>query len=148
MPRLHLTAPTRLTPWWRTVFECIQRGAEDYLLKPMTLKVMKQLWQHVWRRRYSWQRIPTLDRHGNEEVLPPSAQPEPQAAQPPEAAMQAIQSGSKEEDAAETELYTAEEMRAHCMRQIARYQRVLHVIDTHPHLFPSAAEPPTEGTVA
>jgi hypothetical protein len=36
-------------------------------------------------------------------------------------------------------MYTAAEMRDHCMRQIARYTRVIHVIDTHPHLFPGAA---------
>ena len=33
-------------------------------------------------------------------------------------------------------MYTAAEMRDHCMRQIARYTRVIQVIDTHPHLFP------------
>ncbi len=48
-----------------------------------------------------------------------------------------------------TELYTAAEMRDHCMRQIARYTRVIQVIDTHPHLFPGAAAaeapPPPSG---
>jgi hypothetical protein len=39
-------------------------------------------------------------------------------------------------------MYTAAEMRDHCMRQIARYTRVIQVIDTHPHLFPGAAPPP------
>lgn len=39
-----------------------------------------------------------------------------------------------------TELYTTAEMRQHCMRQIARYQRVLQVIDQHPDLFPAAEE--------
>ncbi len=118
------------------MFECIQRGAEDYLLKPVTQKEMKQIWQHVWRRRYSWQRVPSLDRAGNE--VPPPDAPRAAAEEP---GAQAASGGSKGEDDA-AELYTAAEMRAHCMRQIARYQRVLHVIDTHPHLFPAAAEPP------
>ena len=38
-------------------------------------------------------------------------------------------------------MYTAAEMRDHCMRQIARYTRVIQVIDTHPHLFPGAEAP-------
>ncbi len=34
-----------------TVFECIQRGAEDYLLKPVTKKEVQYICQHVWRRQ-------------------------------------------------------------------------------------------------
>ena len=34
-----------------TVFECIQRGAEDYLLKPVTRKEVQYICQHVWRRQ-------------------------------------------------------------------------------------------------
>ena len=34
-----------------TVFECIQGGAEDYLLKPLTRKEVQMIWQHVWRRQ-------------------------------------------------------------------------------------------------
>ena len=34
-----------------TVFSCIQNGAEDYLLKPVTKKELQNIWQHVWRRR-------------------------------------------------------------------------------------------------
>ncbi len=34
-----------------TVFEAIQAGAEDYILKPLTMKEVVHLWQHVWRRR-------------------------------------------------------------------------------------------------
>jgi E3 ubiquitin-protein ligase RFWD2 len=33
-----------------TVFRCIQYGAEDYLLKPVSRKAVKHMWQHVWRR--------------------------------------------------------------------------------------------------
>ena len=34
-----------------TVFECIRRGAEDYLLKPVTKKEVQYICQHVWRRQ-------------------------------------------------------------------------------------------------
>ena len=34
-----------------TVFECIQGGAEDYLLKPVARKDVQHVWQHAWRRR-------------------------------------------------------------------------------------------------
>ena len=109
------------------VFECIQRGAEDYLLKPVTAKEAKQLWQHVWRRRYSWRRVPGPARGtGADEVL--------RAA--PEASAEVTGGDAGEEDAAGAEMYTAAEMRDHCMRQIARYTRVIQVIDSHPHLFP------------
>lgn len=33
------------------VFECINGGAEDYLLKPVTKKEVQHIWQHVWRRQ-------------------------------------------------------------------------------------------------
>ena len=33
-----------------TVFRCIQYGAEDYLLKPVSKKAVKHMWQHVWRK--------------------------------------------------------------------------------------------------
>lgn len=33
-----------------TVFRCIQHGAEDYLLKPVTKRAVKHMWQHVWRK--------------------------------------------------------------------------------------------------
>lgn len=34
-----------------TVFECIQGGAEDYLVKPVTKNAIQCIWQHVWRRQ-------------------------------------------------------------------------------------------------
>ena len=34
-----------------TVFECISRGAEDYLLKPVTRKEIQHIWIYVWRRK-------------------------------------------------------------------------------------------------
>jgi len=117
------------------VFECIQRGAEDYLLKPVTQKEIKQIWQHVWRRRN------TLHRSDDG--------PHDRLAVPPEAEEKAntATAGSKGEDDS-TEMYTAAEMKAHCQRQIARYTRILHVIDTHPHLFPAAAEPHAQDVAA
>ena len=33
-----------------TVLECIQNGAADYFLKPVTKKDIQHIWQHVWRR--------------------------------------------------------------------------------------------------
>lgn len=33
-----------------SVFRCIQHGAEDYLLKPVTKRAVKHMWQHVWRK--------------------------------------------------------------------------------------------------
>lgn len=121
----------------RAVFECIQRGAEDYLLKPVTAKEAKQLWQHVWRRRYSWRRVPGPARGtGADEVLraapTPEASAEAAGAEPP----------AGDEEGGASEMYTAAEMRDHCMRQIARYTRVIQVIDSHPQLFPGGEQLP------
>lgn len=45
-----------------TVFECIRRGAEDYLLKPVTKKEVQYICQHVWRRQKQVpSRIPFVD---------------------------------------------------------------------------------------
>lgn len=33
-----------------TVFRCIQHGAEDYLLKPVSRRAVKHMWTHVWRK--------------------------------------------------------------------------------------------------
>jgi hypothetical protein len=45
-------------------------------------------------------------------------------------------------------MYTAAEMRDHCMRQIARYTRVIQVIDTHPHLFPGGSKAEADAAAA
>lgn len=134
-----------------TVFECIQRGAEDYLLKPVTQKEMKQLWQHVWRRRHSWQRVPALAAAAPDDTLLPGRGRAATANAPPAATAAATAaptsspapaaatgSAGPEEGEAPGEMYTASEMREHCQRQIARYTKVLQVIDSHPHLFPTA----------
>ena len=119
------------------VFECVKQGAEDYLLKPVTQKEIKQIWQHVWRRRS------TLTRRSG-----PAPGAQPRIEVPPESYEKpnTPSAGSKGDD--DTELYTAAEMKAHCQRQLARYTRILHVIDTHPHLFPAAAEPKPEDAAA
>lgn len=36
-----------------TVFRCIQYGAEDYLLKPVSRKAVMHMWQHVWRKSHA-----------------------------------------------------------------------------------------------
>jgi len=50
------------------VFECVRSGADDYLLKPVTMKQVKFLWQHVWRKQYSAapQMVPRLNEYGEE----------------------------------------------------------------------------------
>lgn len=51
-----------------TVFECIRRGAEDYLLKPVTKKEVQYICQHVWRRqKQGAQSVPLLN---SEEARP------------------------------------------------------------------------------
>ena len=128
-----------LCPRSPAVFECVKQGAEDYLLKPVTQKEIKQIWQHVWRRRS------TLTRRTGAGAAP-AAQPRLEV--PPDSYEKpnTPSAGSKGDD--DTELYTAAEMKAHCQRQLARYTRILHVIDTHPHLFPAAAEPKPEDAAA
>ena len=52
-----------------TVFECIRRGAEDYLLKPVTKKEVQYICQHVWRRQKQTSlSVPLL---GSDEVCQP-----------------------------------------------------------------------------
>ncbi|XP_071725243.1 two-component response regulator-like APRR5 [Rutidosis leptorrhynchoides] len=34
-----------------TVYKCMMRGAADYLVKPIRRNELRNLWQHVWRRR-------------------------------------------------------------------------------------------------
>lgn len=51
-----------------TVFECIRRGAEDYLLKPVTKKEVQYICQHVWRRQREGQGGQDATLLGPEEV--------------------------------------------------------------------------------
>lgn len=41
-----------------TVFECVQRGAEEYLVKPVTRKEVVHMWQHVLRSRSAAATVP------------------------------------------------------------------------------------------
>lgn len=34
-----------------TVHKCMMRGAADFLMKPIRINELKNLWQHVWRRQ-------------------------------------------------------------------------------------------------
>ncbi|MBA0629895.1 hypothetical protein Godav_002040, partial [Gossypium davidsonii] len=36
-----------------TVYKCMLRGAADYLVKPIRRNELRNLWQHVWRRKSS-----------------------------------------------------------------------------------------------
>lgn len=35
------------------VLKCFQKGAADFLVKPVRKNELKNLWQHVWRRCHS-----------------------------------------------------------------------------------------------
>jgi pseudo-response regulator 7 len=35
------------------VFNCLSKGAVDFLVKPLRKNELKNLWQHVWRRCHS-----------------------------------------------------------------------------------------------
>ncbi|EFN57379.1 hypothetical protein CHLNCDRAFT_142774 [Chlorella variabilis] len=43
-----------------TVAECVQQGAEEYLVKPVTKKEVQHIWQHVWRKRCAAAQVPQL----------------------------------------------------------------------------------------
>lgn len=83
-----------------TVFECIRGGAEDYLLKPVTRKEVQHMWQHVWRRQQSAQRVPHL---GADEVRPLGRQLAPLAACPACAAQQSFTCPAQAQEAREGE---------------------------------------------
>lgn len=34
------------------VYKCMMRGAADFLIKPVRINELKNLWQHVWRRKF------------------------------------------------------------------------------------------------
>ena len=103
------------------VFECVRRGAEDYVLKPISTKEVLYLWQHVYRRQFAWKRLSGAEEGGDDD--------------------------NDDDDGghnADNSVYTVEEMRAHCMRQIERYQKVLNLIEQHPEAFPTVHSEPVE----
>mmetsp|Transcript_13499 Transcript_13499/g.49111 ORF Transcript_13499/g.49111 Transcript_13499/m.49111 type:complete len:242 (+) Transcript_13499:340-1065(+) len=102
-----------------TVWESVRLGAEDYLLKPVGMRDVQHIWTHVWRRRILFQR------QGVKQV---------EEAQPPLVDEDSDDHDSVAEGA--SVVMTAEEMRAYCQRQIARYTRVIEMIDKYPQCFP------------
>uniref|UniRef100_A0A803NTP5 Response regulatory domain-containing protein n=1 Tax=Cannabis sativa TaxID=3483 RepID=A0A803NTP5_CANSA len=47
------------------VFKCMLKGAADYLIKPIRKNELKNLWQHVWRKR-TFSKNMTAAQHGAE----------------------------------------------------------------------------------
>mmetsp|Transcript_28313 Transcript_28313/g.39117 ORF Transcript_28313/g.39117 Transcript_28313/m.39117 type:complete len:328 (+) Transcript_28313:145-1128(+) len=159
-----------------TVFDCIRRGADDYLLKPVSAKEVNHLWQHVWRRRknnrvLNYSENEETDSEGIEcmksdkgqstvavnAALATQTNTSPGAVcEVGDQVMGGVEAQLETECAPKTrprqqfvkeedeflmseegsDLYTAEEMRMHCMSQIEKYKKVVMLIDTFPELFP------------
>ena len=143
-----------------TVFDCIKRGADDYILKPVTRKEVKYLWQHVWRRKNSVIRnVDQDDHHKKSGELTPRANSFAPATLADEAAANEHYPDAKTlrpgpfkkgeqiheemfkrkrnefDPKMETEVYNPAEMREYCERQIKKYERVIKLIDENPQLF-------------
>lgn len=41
-----------------TVYECVERGAEEYLVKPVTQKEVQHIWQHILKKRCAVTTVP------------------------------------------------------------------------------------------
>ena len=53
------------------VAKCLQLGAVDYLVKPLRLNEVMNLWTHMWRRRRMvWSLLSTLGFHASFLLLP------------------------------------------------------------------------------
>lgn len=63
-----------------TVQECVDRGAEEYLVKPVTPKEAAQLWAHVARRQHAAATVPQLPRSSSAPQAAPLARCAPTAA--------------------------------------------------------------------
>jgi hypothetical protein len=55
LPRCHVVTPRRRTAGRVARSQCILSGADAYLLKPLRVHELKNIWQYVWRRRHEVQ---------------------------------------------------------------------------------------------
>jgi len=144
------------------VVASIQRGADDYLMKPVEMKELHTLWRHIVRRntdatarRAPWQQVhhKSTSQGGARSTFPGSTkQSSFQGTQQKAGEVAAgerkrnipegrgtadgggISEGESEEEAFET--LTHSELRTHCLSEIAKFQKVLELLDKYPHLFP------------
>lgn len=130
-----------------TVFDCIKRGADDYILKPVTRKEVKYLWQHVWRRKNLM--IQKMSEQGDPHNTKASETAKTEAAAAAAAVVAAAlpthgtQNSDEPHKRKRIELepkndasdnYSPSEMREYCERQIKKYQRILKLLDENPQL--------------
>ena len=127
-----------------TVFDCIKRGADDYILKPVTRKEVKYLWAHVWRRKQRSQEQQADGaggRAGDAGAAGPAGDAGgrgPDGAQ--ERADDADGAAKRRRDDAFVlraekgpgDVRTPGDMREYCERQILKYQRVIKLIEENP----------------
>jgi protein suppressor of PHYA-105 1 len=68
-----------------TVYECVQGGAEEYLVKPVTRKEVQHIWQHVLRKRTAEAAVPqAAAAAAAAAAAPPQAAPAPAPPEPRE----------------------------------------------------------------
>lgn len=135
-----------------TVFDCIKRGADDYILKPVTRKEVKYLWAHVWRRKNKIRDqadgssgkmdgagvgMPTgatsngasgRDAGGNE----PESDGGDNKRKRAEAGLSVRSS--------ENDMHSPSDMREYCERQILKYQRMIKLIEENPNMIEFASK--------
>lgn len=123
------------------VVTSMQRGADDYLFKPVELKELHCLWRHIVRRRAEEKR---RVQEGSS-VGFGSLQIRSSLSEGERGAMQSLQGGTDSgvsegaedaEDADEFGIFTRSELREHCLREIEKYQQVLKIVENFPEMFP------------